>query len=82
MYQPANSPQYYPLTTYFVGGLDEERGVSNLWETRFGWRVDVEAAVAYLFGPISALALLILETNNDYVRFHGQFPFTCRLLFY
>jgi len=53
------------------GGLDEERGVSNLWETRFGWRVDVEAAVAYLFGPISALALLILETNNDYVRFHA-----------
>jgi hypothetical protein len=75
------------------GGIDEEQGPSNLWETRFGWRVDIEAAVAYLFGPVSgewhdyknlvqdsrlndflgpALALLILETSNDYVRFHGE----------
>ncbi|KAG8833063.1 hypothetical protein FRC17_000068 [Serendipita sp. 399] len=54
------------------GAQDEERGVSNLWETRFGWRVDIEAAFAYLLGPVSALALLILETNNDYVRFHGE----------
>jgi len=29
------------------------------------------AAVAYLLGPITALALLILETSNDYVRFHA-----------
>jgi hypothetical protein len=40
------------------GGHDEEHGVTNLWETRLGWRVDVEAAVAYLFGPISGMALL------------------------
>ncbi|PVG03366.1 hypothetical protein CPB86DRAFT_695809 [Serendipita vermifera] len=53
------------------GGIDEEQGPSNLWETRFGWRVDVEAAFAYLLGPVSALLLLILETNNDYVRFHA-----------
>ncbi|KAG9058339.1 hypothetical protein FS842_010065 [Serendipita sp. 407] len=53
------------------GAQDEERGPNNLWETRFGWRVDIEAAFAYLFGPVSALALLILETNNDYVRFHA-----------
>ncbi|CAE6501026.1 unnamed protein product, partial [Rhizoctonia solani] len=43
----------------------------NEWETRFGWRVDVEAAVAYLGGPITALLLLILETSNDFVRFHA-----------
>jgi len=29
------------------------------------------AAVAYLLGPISALALLIIETQNDFVRFHA-----------
>jgi len=34
-------------------------------------RVDVLAAVAYLLGPISALSLLIIETRNDYVRFHA-----------
>jgi hypothetical protein len=39
--------------TGFGGGGDEEQGPSNLWETRFGWRVDVLAAVAYLFGPVS-----------------------------
>ena len=60
----------------------------SLWETRHGTRVDVLAAIAYAFGPVSgsccetaraarvtwtkALALLILETRNDYVRFHGR----------
>ncbi|ORX38504.1 hypothetical protein BD324DRAFT_641634 [Kockovaella imperatae] len=29
------------------------------------------AAAAYLGGPITALVLLILETQNDYVRFHA-----------
>ncbi|KAG9075535.1 hypothetical protein FS749_012780 [Ceratobasidium sp. UAMH 11750] len=43
----------------------------NEWETRFGWRVDVEAAVTYLGGPVTALILLILETTNDFVRFHA-----------
>jgi len=28
-------------------------------------------ALAYVLGPISALLLLILETQNDYVRFHA-----------
>lgn len=39
--------------TGFGNTGDEEQGPSNLWETRFGWRVDVEAAVAYLLGPFS-----------------------------
>ncbi|KAH7883597.1 hypothetical protein F5I97DRAFT_1814028 [Phlebopus sp. FC_14] len=43
----------------------------NQWETRYGWRVDVLAAVAYVLGPISALFVLIVETYNDYVRFHA-----------
>ncbi|WVR07583.1 hypothetical protein IAU60_004625 [Kwoniella sp. DSM 27419] len=51
------------------GGGEADR--ANAWESRFGWRVDVMAAVAYLGGPLTALALLILETQNDYVRFHA-----------
>ncbi|KAF8597750.1 hypothetical protein BDV93DRAFT_452365 [Ceratobasidium sp. AG-I] len=53
-----------------AGHVEEQMG-TNEWETRFGWRVDVEAAVTYLGGPITALILLILETSNDFVRFHA-----------
>ncbi|KAF8321284.1 hypothetical protein DL93DRAFT_2130780 [Clavulina sp. PMI_390] len=53
------------------GGEEGPEGAVNEWETRFGWRVDIEAAVAYLLGPISALLVLVLETKNDYIRFHG-----------
>ncbi|KAH8120379.1 hypothetical protein DFH11DRAFT_1559798 [Phellopilus nigrolimitatus] len=49
----------------------ETEGPANQWDTRFGTRVDVLAAFAYLLGPISALICLILETHNDYVRFHA-----------
>lgn len=39
----------------YSGGLaaQEDQAGNNEWETRFGWRVDVEAASAYLLGPIS-----------------------------
>ncbi|KIK71012.1 hypothetical protein GYMLUDRAFT_33117 [Collybiopsis luxurians FD-317 M1] len=43
----------------------------NQWETRYGMRVDVLAAFAYILGPLSALLVLVVETQNDYVRFHG-----------
>lgn len=32
---------------------NEEEGTINQWETRFGMRVDLLAAAAYLLGPIS-----------------------------
>ncbi|KAF7306937.1 hypothetical protein MIND_00486400 [Mycena indigotica] len=51
--------------------IEEAESQQNQWETRHGLRVDLLAALAYLFGPISALALLIVETQNDYVRFHA-----------
>jgi len=57
-----------------VGGVAngyEEESAANQWETRYGARVDILAALAYVFGPISALVCLILETHNDYVRFHA-----------
>ena len=82
--------------SYGGGGGEQgpDGGAVNEWETRFGWRVDFEAALAYLLGPISgadleiydallsgdanmivlaALALLILETKNDFIRFHGVY---------
>lgn len=42
------------------GGGEDERllesaAAHNEWETRFGWRVDFEAALAYLLGPISGM---------------------------
>jgi len=43
----------------------------NQWETRYGMRVDFLAAWAYILGPISAFCMLIMETHNDFVRFHA-----------
>lgn len=34
-------------------------------------RLDIEAAVAYAFPPVTSVALLILEHNNSYIRFHA-----------
>lgn len=43
----------------------------NPYGTRFKIRLDFEAPLAYLLGAISGILLLILETRNDYVRFHA-----------
>jgi uncharacterized membrane protein len=53
------------------GGAGSEPEPENRWATSSHLRVDLLAAFAYLLGPISALALLIIETQNDYVRFHA-----------
>ena len=34
-------------------------------------RLDLEAAAAYIFPPISSVILLIFEHSNSYVRFHA-----------
>lgn len=64
----ASSSSRGPETSYQAGGVptwgdsysgggeeggQEGAGTVNEWETRFGWRVDVEAALAYVLGPIS-----------------------------
>ncbi|KAF5313114.1 hypothetical protein D9619_003185 [Psilocybe cf. subviscida] len=59
------------LAVHPVEVATEERPSTNLWETTYGWRTDILALWAYLLGPISAIALLIWETQNDYVRFHA-----------
>lgn len=41
-------------------------------------RLDIEAAAAYAFPPVTGVALLMLEHNNSYIRFHAWqvFPYT------
>ena len=94
-YQSGGIPTF---NTSQAGGLGntedaEVENGSSMWETRYGLRVDMLAASAYVLGPISgeysyycccccpmsgayttwlALILLIVETHNDYVRFHGE----------
>ena len=67
--------------------MEAAESQQNVWLTRIPLRVDVLAAFTYVLGPISGLAscsillhsvdicsaflILILETQNDYVRFHG-----------
>ncbi|KAI0651848.1 hypothetical protein C8Q79DRAFT_61594 [Trametes meyenii] len=72
-YQSGGIPTF---NTSQAGGLGaaedaEAENATNMWETRHGFRVDLLAAFAYVLGPLSALALLIVETHNDFVRFHG-----------
>ncbi|SAL95236.1 hypothetical protein [Absidia glauca] len=43
----------------------------NKYETTMPIRVDLEAALTYLFPPLSGLLFLVVETQNDYVRFHA-----------
>ncbi|KIR29078.1 hypothetical protein I307_02482 [Cryptococcus deuterogattii 99/473] len=67
-----NDPESAAFLGSAAGGGALENDRANAWESRFGWRVDVMAAAAYLGGPVTALLFLILETRNDYVRFHGK----------
>ncbi|KAF4550933.1 Hypothetical protein D9617_15g042870 [Elsinoe fawcettii] len=61
---------------YFTGrggdaGLGEG-GVGDVFETSLGFRMDVEAALAYLLlPPAGGVALLVFEHKSDYVRFHA-----------
>jgi uncharacterized membrane protein len=38
---------------------------------RGGGRLDIEAAAAYAFPPLTGVTLLVLEHNSSYVRFHA-----------
>ncbi|KAG1825948.1 uncharacterized protein BJ212DRAFT_1317122 [Suillus subaureus] len=76
---PVHSSSRGTEISYQSGGLPtfnnsisgHEDVQQDLWETSYGLRVDVLSAFAYILGPISALILLVLETHNDYVRFHA-----------
>lgn len=49
------------------GAYQNESNTHDAYDTTYGWRIDIEAAAAYIAGPILAIVLLILETKNDYV---------------
>jgi hypothetical protein len=51
----------------FVDGNDSV----NKYETRLPMSLDVEAALTYVGMVFSGILFLILETKNDYVRFHA-----------
>lgn len=72
-YQSGGMPTFDTSQAGGAGAAEEAQESSgvNAWETRFGMRVDLLAVFAYLLGPLSALIILILETHNDYVRFHA-----------
>ncbi|KDQ63742.1 hypothetical protein JAAARDRAFT_203138 [Jaapia argillacea MUCL 33604] len=70
-YQSGGIPTFGVSASGGAGAVEEAESYQNQWETRFGLKVDALAAFAYVLGPISALILLILETQNDYVRFHA-----------
>ncbi|CCM01979.1 uncharacterized protein FIBRA_04052 [Fibroporia radiculosa] len=70
-YQSGAIPTFNTSQAGGQGAVDEAEAEAgaNMWETRYGLRVDMLAASAYLLGPISVL--LITETHNDFVRFHA-----------
>lgn len=52
-YQSGGMPTFNTSATGGAGAAEEAEGQTSQWETRYGMRVDVLAAVAYLLGPIS-----------------------------
>ncbi|KAI0348016.1 hypothetical protein BDW22DRAFT_1350148 [Trametopsis cervina] len=72
-YQSGGVPTFNTSQAGGAGAVENVEAAEgdSAWETRYGFRVDMLAAFAYILGPFSALLILILETHNDYVRFHG-----------
>ncbi|PSK55968.1 Tumor susceptibility protein 101 protein [Elsinoe australis] len=57
--------------SYFTG-RGGDGGMGDVFETSLGFRMDVEAALAYvLLPPAGGVVLLIFEHKSDYVRFHA-----------
>lgn len=49
----SNDPESAAFLGSAAGGGALENDRANAWESRFGWRVDVMAAAAYLGGPVT-----------------------------
>ncbi|PPQ64401.1 hypothetical protein CVT26_002108 [Gymnopilus dilepis] len=60
-YQSGGIPTF---GSHYSNELPTQDVTTNQWQTRYGWRIDILAAAAYVLGPLS-------ETENDYVRFHA-----------
>ncbi|PVU99795.1 hypothetical protein BB559_000398 [Furculomyces boomerangus] len=59
-------------SSFAIGSSNDniETAVSR-YATNVPIRLDFEAALAYLFGCVSGILLLIFERQNDYIRFHA-----------
>jgi len=65
-YAPGAGWQHGEATDEERGG----RGEMDVFETRLGLRMDVEACLSYLvLPPVGGVLLLILEHKSDYVRY-------------
>ncbi|WP_048150382.1 DUF4870 domain-containing protein [Palaeococcus ferrophilus] len=49
--------------------IDETGGVKK---TSLGLEENIEGALAYLLGPVTGIALLLLEKESKFVRFHAM----------
>ncbi|MFD1644083.1 DUF4870 domain-containing protein [Haloarchaeobius litoreus] len=50
----------------------DERGTSDIsTTTETGLEPNVAGAVAYLFGFVSGIAMLLIDGDNEFVRFHA-----------
>jgi hypothetical protein len=58
-YQSGGIPTFNTSVAGGSGAAEDVEGQMNQWETRYGMRVDVLAAVAYLLGPISGVWITI-----------------------
>ncbi|RMZ75227.1 hypothetical protein DV737_g5406, partial [Chaetothyriales sp. CBS 132003] len=67
---PGNGPNY--AHAWATGGREERGHSLQAFQTSLPLRMDFEAMLAYLaLPPVGGVALLILEHNSDYVRFHA-----------
>ncbi|TPX47468.1 hypothetical protein SeLEV6574_g02645 [Synchytrium endobioticum] len=67
----ASSPAGFHQDFVSLAVAENQTQRVNKYDTALPIRVDIEAAAAYALGCISGIMLLILETKNDYVRFHA-----------
>lgn len=52
-----------------IGNPDSEQVVNE--QTESGLEVNVASAIAYVLGFITGIVMLLVETENDHVRFHA-----------
>jgi uncharacterized membrane protein len=53
------------------GGQRPHSKGGNIMKSVFGLEENVVAALSYIFGPFSGIAVLIMERENKFVRFHA-----------
>ncbi|KAL2109089.1 hypothetical protein VUR80DRAFT_2978 [Thermomyces stellatus] len=80
-FNPSSPPLQHPqpqrgwqpsLPGSFPAADAHREGAVSEFDTSLGFRLDYEAAAAYVaLPPLAGIILLIAERNSDYVRFHA-----------